>query len=108
MILYVNVDGFDMSSVDKFIYNLNDQLTSLYDDIDTDKYTIKNITIPVRNQDTKYECVYSDTTQSQTENYMVMFYNEIIKNNFDTITMSNINNIMRRIKIKKLLKKTTK
>lgn len=106
-VLYLNVDGYSQQHVAQILTELNKQLNDMYSDLDSDKYTIKNMTIPVRDQETKYDCVYSDATQPKTDNYMLMFYDEIIKSRFDALTMTNINNIMRRIKIKKLLKKST-
>lgn len=101
--LYINVDRYSHQHTEQIMYELNNNIEDIFRDVGT-QYNIKTIILPVENQPTKFECVFPNNPKN-IDDMMIPFYEELLKKEYDELSMSNLKTIMRKVKINRLLKK---
>lgn len=103
--LYLNLQGQSRQRADQHIWEIKKYIEEIFDDV---YQTVKVIVIPTQGQDTKIECIYpSNNNPSTHESVICNIYEELLKSKYDSVSMSNINTVIRKVKIKKLLKRSS-
>lgn len=102
--IYINVDGMSRQHTEKVINNFMEYINDSFSDT---KQTIKTIVLPITDgQPTKIECVYPNNNYKAENGAIIDIYEELLKHEYNDISMNNLKIIIRRLKIKKLLKRS--
>lgn len=102
--LYLNVQGQTRSQAEKHVYETKDYIDDIFGGV---HQTIKTIVIPSHDVDTRIECIYPNNKKSIDNGVINSIYEELLKDKYDTVSYNNINNIIRKVKIERLLKKSS-
>lgn len=102
--IYINVEGMSRLHTEKVINHFMDYIN---DSFSGTKQTIKTIVLPVTDgQHTKIECIYPHNNYIKDNGDIIGLYEELLKHEYDDISMKNLKIIIRKLKIKKLLKRS--